>query len=235
MRRLQNARDLFFPPLCIVCDCTCAGANPWLCGHCLSKLEMNGRERVPCPRCGQDMRYSACACEFAWDFPFERIVSLFDFDDAIKHITHAFKYRGLSRLAFDMGKTFGGLIPRDFFTGMDVVVPVPLHAFRKLSRGYNQAEHFAAGIRASCTSSPALLNGVLKRRKYTRTQTALSRQGRLQNLSGAFIISGPERIKGRSAILVDDIVTTGATTGQCAQALLDAGARTVRVLSFARD
>lgn len=234
-RGLRNARDLFFPGLCIACRRPCARENPWLCDSCVSRLEQNHSSRDPCPRCAQDRRIAVCACEHAWDFPFERIVSLFDFDDVVKEIAHAFKYGGLSRLAFDMGRTFGNLVPADFFDGMDLVVPVPLHVFRRLSRGYNQAERFAAGVCASREGRPVLRASALQRRRATRTQTALSREGRLKNLAGAFCVPRPDLVRDKGVVLVDDIITTGATTGRCSQALLDAGATRVRVLSMARD
>jgi ComF family protein len=232
---LRNAQDLLFPGLCIACRRPCARENPWLCGACISRLEQNHEARDPCPLCAQDRRFSVCACEYAWDFPFERIVSLFDFDDIVKEIAHAFKYGGLSRLAFDMGRTFCGLAPPDLFDGIDLVVPVPLHVFRRLSRGYNQAERFAAGVCAYRGNRAALRANALQRRRATRTQTALSRERRQRNLAGAFVVPRPDIVKSKSVILVDDIVTTGATTSQCAQALLDAGAKKVRVLSLARD
>jgi ComF family protein len=231
----RNAAGFFFPSLCISCDNSCSSENPWLCATCLSRLLSNHAERLACPRCGQDRRFTTCACEFAWDFPFEKIYSIFGFDDIVKDVAHAFKYGGLKKLAFFCGKEFGRLVPRDFWDGMDLIVPVPLHLLRTLSRGYNQAGCFAAGIRASGNRSINLCAHALRRRRHTKTQTALTRTQRLHNLANAFCVPRPELVRGKSIVLVDDIVTTGATTRQCTRALLDAGASAVRVLSLARD
>lgn len=234
-RYSRNAAGFFFPSLCISCDKPCSSENPWLCDTCLARLLSNHAERLACPRCGQDRRFATCACEFAWDFPFEKIHSIFSFDDIVKDVAHAFKYGGFKKLAFFCGMEFGPVVPRNFWDDMHLVVPVPLHLFRMLGRGYNQAEYFAAGICASGNHSVDLCAQALRRRRHTKTQTALSRSQRLSNLANAFCVPHPELVRGKGIVLVDDIVTTGATTGQCSRALLDAGARVVRVLSLARD
>jgi ComF family protein len=199
------------------------------------RLAQNHNNRDACPLCAQNRRFSACACEYAWDFPFERIYSLFDFDDTVKEIAHAFKYGNLKSLAFYVGRTFAHYVPEDFWEGMDIVVPVPLHFLRALKRGYNQAERFADGVAHSDATRAGLCRDVLQRRRATRTQTALSKELRLRNLAGAFRVRRPDLVRGRGVVLIDDIVTTGATTSRCARALLDAGAQAVRVLSMARD
>jgi predicted amidophosphoribosyltransferase len=135
----RNAAEFFFPTLCIACNGPCSPGNPWLCKGCMVRLARNHDNRDACPLCAQDRRFAACACEYAWDFPFERIYSLFDFDDTVKEITHAFKYGNLRSLAFYVGKTYAHLVPNDFWEGMDIAVPVPLHFLRALKRGYNQA------------------------------------------------------------------------------------------------
>ncbi|HUI91680.1 MAG TPA: ComF family protein [Chitinivibrionales bacterium] len=235
-RAARNAAGLVFPGLCIVCRNPCSDKNHWLCARCASHLVQNHERRDACPLCGQNRRARPCACEYAWDFPFERIYSLFDYDDTVKELSHAFKYGGFKRLAFDIGKIYGELIPRDFFNGTDIAVPVPLHFLRKLRRGYNQAEYFCRGVLASSAGHPVLCIQALTRRKATRTQTALSKEQRSRNLAAAFQVPpGKARlIKGKTIALVDDVVTTGATTAQCAAILLDAGAKAVRVLSLAR-
>lgn len=234
---LHNAAGFLFPALCIVCRDPRSIKNAWLCDRCASLLLRNFDCRDACPLCAQDRRAGPCACEYAWDFPFEKIYSLFDFDDIVKELSHAFKYGGFKRLAFDLGKAYGRLVPRDFFDGMEIAVPVPLHFFRRLKRGYNQAEYFGRGIIASGCGRLELCSQALKRRKATRTQTTLSKEQRTKNLESAFHVptARVHLIKGKNVVLVDDIVTTGATTGQCATALLIAGAKSVRVLSLARD
>jgi ComF family protein len=211
--------------------------NRWLCRSCLDNLERNLRERDPCPRCGLNRSRRTCTCDLVWDHAFERVVSLFDFDDTVRGLAHQIKYRGRSRLAYDIGLTYGRSIHSGFFDGVDGLLPVPLHRMRRLRRGYNQAEAFARGVVAGRPERLRNLDGVLVRKKNTKTQTALDRETRQKNLSGAFAVRADRAaaIAGARVVLVDDVVTTGATTGECTRELLEAGARSVRVLSMARD
>ena len=198
----------------------------------------NHSHRDACPLCGQNRRIRQCTCQYNWQFPFESIYSIFDFDETIKGITHHFKYMGLKQVAFDMGKTYAHCVPLAFFESMDVIAVVPLFFFRKMKRGYNQAEHFARGIAAGAIGQKFLfLPDVLVRKRPTKTQTKLSRKRRQTNVEGAFGIPPKKRdlVRNKNIILVDDIVTTAATTRECAKALLAAGAGKVRVLSLARD
>jgi ComF family protein len=136
-----------------------------------------------------------------------------------------------------MGKTYASCIPASFFDGMDLVTSVPLHFFRHLKRGYNQADFFAGGVIAGSGRALPLARNLLKRNRTTKTQTTLSREDRLKNVAGAFAIAKKKHglVRDKNIVLVDDVVTTGATTAQCALALREAGAKRVRVLSLARD
>jgi ComF family protein len=172
-----------------------------------------------------------------WDMPYEKMYSLFDFDDTLKAIVHEFKYNGFKRLAFVIGKTYAPLMPPSFLDGIDMVTSVPLHFFRRIKRGYNQADFFAKGVIAGSGLNLKFHRDILTRKRATKTQTTLSRKDRKKNMAGAFALSAGKKdlVKGKSLVLVDDVVTTGATTAQCALALLEAGAKKVRVLSLARD
>jgi ComF family protein len=233
----HSARDFVFPPLCIVCDMPLDGGDPWLCGGCAEKLAANARARDACPRCGQNRAIHECTCELAWDNPFDRVASLFDFDDTVRAIIHRVKYRGMKSLAFHVASRFAGFIPGGFFDGADAFCAIPLHPLRKLRRGYNQAEFIARGFAEGRGGRAPVLSGVLKRVKRTKTQTKLDREQREKNLAGAFAVAGDGQaaIAGKNLVLVDDVVTTGATTKQCTLVLLAAGAASVRVLSLARD
>jgi predicted amidophosphoribosyltransferase len=119
-----------------------------------------------------------CTCEFAWDHHFEKIFSLFDFDETVQDIAHQFKYKGKKSLAFFLGKEYSHFIPDDYFAAIDAVLSVPLHFLRKLERGYNQAEYFAKGIVNATDLNLPYLNNVLIRSKHTKTQTKLNRDER---------------------------------------------------------
>ena len=233
---LKNAIGFIFPRLCVVCTNKLSD-NKWLCDVCLQKIIDNHSERDACPRCGQNRRIRSCTCEYNWQFPFESIYSVFDFDDIVKGIAHEFKYMGMKRLAFDMGKSYARLVPSTFFEGMDAIVAVPLFFLRKMKRGYNQAEHYARGIASALGQKSLYLPDILVRGRPTKTQTKLSRTMRQKNVQGAFIVPARKRniVRNKNIIIIDDIVTTAATTRECAVALLAAGCGKIRVLSLARD
>jgi ComF family protein len=211
--------------------------DKWLCGRCLETLRASHARRDACPLCGQNRSLRLCTCAFAWKYPYEAVYSIFDFDETIQGIVHEIKYRGQKRLALDMGRVYAKLVPPSFFEGMDTVVSVPLHFFRRMKRGYNQAEYLARGFVKGSAAPLEYFPRALIRKRPTKTQTRLSRKLRLQNVRGAFIVSPGKRkyFENKNIILVDDIVTTGATTGECANALLAAGCGKIRVLSLARD
>jgi ComF family protein len=198
-------------------------------------LAANHAGRDACPQCTRNRRRHECACEFAWDFPFQKIVSVYDYDDTLSSIARHIKYKGKSKLAYQMGIISSPSIPDDFWAGADIVIPVPLHRARMRKRGYNQAEFFARGV---LKARPlALRTDILTRTRNTGTQTQLDREGRLENLIGAFAVnpSSIGDINSKHIILVDDILTTGATTEACAEELLKAGCASVKVLSLGRD
>ena len=114
----------------------------------------------------------------------------------------------------------------------DVIVPVPLHPLKKREREFNQAERLAARLGES-TGLPVNTRG-LRRVEPTRTQTLLTREQRAANVRHAFAVRAGCQLEGRRVILVDDVLTTGATTSACARALRNAGARTVQVWTVAR-
>jgi ComF family protein len=122
-----------------------------------------------------------------------------------------------------------GLVPAD------CIIPVPLHRRKQKQRGYNQSEAFAEGISAYLSIS--LITRSLLRKTYTQSQTRKSRWERWKNVQEVFIVENSEMVKGKSIMLVDDVVTTGATLEACARALLNAGAQRVDVhtIAFARE
>ena len=146
------------------------------------------------------------------------------------------KYHGVKKAARVIAKQMN----RSHFAGYlaerhCLILPVPLHRWRKRSRGYNQSELIAAEFVQICGSgSLEFESGILFRSKRTRTQTKLDSRARKKNVYGAFNLDRAELIKNRAVCLVDDVITTGATIGACARVLKEAGAKEVYAFTFAR-
>ncbi len=154
------------------------------------------------------------------------------------------------RLKFGADERLGGRLGQMLATAWDslpqagdfvspVIVPVPLHPSRRRERGFNQSELLAAGLvralrRRSDEAAPQIAKACLRRKRPTPPQTGLSVAARRENLRGAFEVTKPEEVRGRHIVLVDDVMTTGATLSACARALKRAGAAKVMGLAVAR-
>jgi ComF family protein len=148
-------------------------------------------------------------------------------------IVHAFKYRGWHAIAVEMADRMGRLgWPADVLEERTAVLPVPLAPSRERERGYNQSERLARAL-AGRWNVPAWC-GVLERARSTETQTRLTPEERLANVSGAFRVRDSARLRNAHVVLVDDVVTTAATLNACAAALFAAGARILSYVTFGR-
>jgi ComF family protein len=154
------------------------------------------------------------------------------YGDHARDALHAFKFGGRRALAAPLGDLLaeiGASLPLE---SVDVVVPVPLHPRRERERGFNQSWLLARRVATAWRLTAR--RDVLTRRVATAPQTALGAEARRFNVGGAFRVRRPELVAGRHVLLVDDIMTTGATAGACARALREAGAATVGVVTVAR-
>jgi ComF family protein len=237
--------DLLFPPFCPVCRARlAAGRRDPLCGPCWVRLE---RITGPvCRLCGLPLpRFAApraeipagagplCgACRLARP-GFSAARSAARYGDVVREAIHAFKFGGRRALAAPLGDLLAGTDARSLDGGpVEVLVPVPLHPRRRRERGFNQAELLAARLGRAWGLPVA--TGVLIRTAATQPQTALTAAARRHNVRGAFAARRPADIRGRRVLLVDDIMTTGATAGECATCLAGAGAAAVGVVTVAR-
>jgi ComF family protein len=140
-----------------------------------------------------------------------------------------FKYNGVRPLAGTFGKFLARALPRE--TSFDVIVPMPLHWFKQWQRGFNQSEDLAREIGKKWNVP---VRNVIRRKKATRPQAGLTNAKRRLNMSGAFRVPRGRSLAGMRVLLVDDVVTTGATASACARVLKRAGAAHVALLALAR-
>ena len=158
--------------------------------------------------------------------------SLGRFDDYYKELIHLFKYGKKTPLGKRLARRLGETINGDHsFLESDFLIPVPLHKSRHRERGFNQSEIVAQEI--SKLTGLYVLKNALKRKKNTKDQTNLSPQQREENVKGAFVVTQPDMINGKNIILVDDVITTGATLSECARMLKQAGAEKILGMTIA--
>lgn len=152
-------------------------------------------------------------------------------DERLKKIIHAFKYQDLFSLKDYLAGELLELINKEGLE-FDLVSYVPLSKKRMIRRGYNQSQMIASEL--SQLTGVCLYQGLIKN-KETKTQVGLTRKERIKNLEGAFIVKNKERLEGKKIVLIDDVITTGATLDQCAQVLKIAGAKKVWGLTIAKE
>jgi ComF family protein len=160
---------------------------------------------------------------------FDAVYSYGSYEGTLRELVHLFKYGGVRPLARTFGQLMGQALPRD--AGFDVIVPMPLHWFKQWQRGFNQADLLAREIGKKWNVP---VRSVIRRKKSTRPQAGLTNAKRRANMSGAFQIARGKPLQGMRVLLVDDVVTTGATASACARVLKRAGAAHVALLALAR-
>ena len=223
----------FLPRQCPLCGGVPAdGTGNMFCADCLKKLHF---VRTPaCPGCGGELSGILELCPDCLHSPgkrpWEKALSVFVMEGAVKEVIYLFKYRNRPSLARPLGMLcaqsllHSGIRP-------DVMTYTPLHWTRCLRRGYNQSELL---VREMAKHVPWGVERLLKRRRLTRQQAHLGRKERILNMRGAFRAVHPERFRGKKVLLVDDVLTTGATLSSASEELLKNGASQVFILVLAR-
>jgi ComF family protein len=228
------ALDIALPTLCVSCREPVDGEG--VCAACWAKLSFIAPPF--CPRLGIPFVYDPgpelLSMEAIANPPaYQRARAAVRYDDVARTLVHSLKYQDRTDLAPAMGRWMARA-GQELLADADVLVPVPLHWRRGWSRRYNQSGALARVI--SRQSGVKLASEALRRIRPTQQQIGLSRPQRASNVQGAFKVA-PDRmadIQGRRIVLIDDVLTSGATTDACARALLRAKAAQVDVLVFAR-
>src|SRR5580692_10280045 len=228
------ALDIALPTLCVACREPVSGEG--VCARCWAKLSFIAPPC--CPRLGIPFVYDPgpelLSMEAIANPPaYQRARAAVRYDEVARTLVHSLKYQDRTDLAPAMGRWMARA-GRELLDGADMLIPVPLHWRRAWHRRYNQSGALARSIERA--SGVRLRGDVLQRVRPTEQQVGLSRPQRASNVQGAFKVSAERQaeIAGRRAILIDDVLTSGATLDACARALLRAKAAQVDVLVFAR-
>ena len=226
--------DLLFPPLCISCREPLGGGHGF-CGSCWSGIAFLDGPMCAC--CGLPFPFdpgegTRCAACVAHPPSYDRARAIFAYDEnsraSILALKHADRLDLVPGFAHWLGRTGAMLLD-----GSDLIVPVPLHRIRLWQRRYNQAAELARAL--GRRTSKAVAVRALERIRSTESQGAMvSARGRRRNVLGAFQVPNPREVADRRILLVDDVLTTGATAEACARALKQAGAAGVQILALAR-
>lgn len=232
-RAIAPLVDFVYPPRCPLCG-TGIAAGPGLCVECWGGLEFPGEPS--CARCqlplAEGAEGSTCAPCRAHPPRHSGVSAAVLYNEPARQLVLRFKHGGRIGLAKLMARSIAarlGNAPPDA-----ILVPVPLHRVRLWLRGYNQAALLAHGIAGH--TGHAVMVDALRRVRATPKLGGLGRAARARTLRGAIIANRGrlESLRGRDIILVDDVLTSGATTSACTRVLLDAGACSVRIACFAR-
>ena len=205
----RAALNFVYPSSCMICEVSLPD-SPGVCDSCWDDIEV----------------WDSDLHAVGFEHGFDQVVILYQFNDCVRSLIHALKYRGKTLPGQMFGKALGQRVV-DFVDPDTVVVPVPLHAAKKRARGYNQSEVIARAM--GRVSGLQVMANALKRVRSTPTQTRLGVLERQYNVEGAFRVRKPASIEGRHVFLIDDVITTGATLNACVLALRSAGAQSVSV------
>src|SRR5271166_2539614 len=228
------ALDILYPPTCLACRAA-TDLHGALCPRCWSAMRFI--ERPYCERLGtpfeQDLGEGLLSPQAMADPPvFARARAVARFEDGpARKLAHRLKYSDRSELARPIARWMARA-GADILADADLIAPVPLHPLRLWKRRFNQAAMLAREV-SRATGKPCDV-GALVRVKATPSQVGLSRAQRAENVQGAFKVADGARVKGLNVVLVDDVLTSGATANAASRALIRAGAKRVDVLVFAR-
>jgi ComF family protein len=213
---IRGLTHIFYPRLCEGCNKPLLQKEEVLCLSCSLQLPKTTYHNIA---------DNETFTRFAGRVSIQHATSLayFTNDGLLQHLLHGLKYNGKKDNGIYLGKQLGHeLMHTDWILAIDLIVPVPLHKKKEAQRGYNQSTLIANGI-AEVVNKPAL--AAIARRRHTETQTHKTREQRVLNMQDAFEITIRNAVEGKHVLLVDDVLTTGATLESCANVLIAANAR----------
>ncbi len=222
---LRRILDFINPRTCVVCGRPLALREETICMACNWQLPRTDYALSPYD--------NLMARRFYGQFPIERAAGWFFYisKDPVVRLIHRAKYYGDRSLCIWLGQTAAReFVSHDFFRDIDVILPTPLTRRRRWQRGYNQCEYIAQGV-ALVTGLPVETHAV-RRVRFSKSQTLLHGSERVQNVMDSFQLRRPEALRGKHILLIDDVVTTGATLSSCGRELAKAGGVKISVMAI---
>jgi len=224
---LADFVSLIFPRTCLACVEPLARGEDHLCTSCRAQLPYTDYHTLP-------ERDNPLARRFWGKVPVRHTLSYLRFvrHSRVQHLLHQLKYQGQRDVGLVLGRWYGAeLTTHGLAPDFDLVVPVPLHRRKLARRGFNQSDSFAEGLSLGLAVPWAA--HALRRTEHTDSQTRKNRAERWQNVATVFEVAAPTAIIGKRILVVDDVLTTGATLEACAAVLLAAGATEVSIATIA--
>ena len=215
MKFISNLLDIIFPRHCIVCGEILSGEEKDICLNCLVRMPLI------------ETRTLAEIEKIFWGIvPIERVASYIYYRKGAPYnrLLHHIKYKERPDVGVRLATNAATeLKSRGFFEGVDAIVPLPLSKKKLKKRGYNQCDYIAQGI--AKVTGIEIIDDCVVRNKANETQTHKSRDERWKNVEGIFSIINNEKIKNKHILLIDDVLTTGATLANCAKVLIECGCK----------
>ncbi len=225
LRPFEDFLCLFFPHLCLACEYNAPPYGEHICTACRATL----------PEANFHLRKENPFTERFWGrvhLETGTAMYLFTKESRVQNLIHHLKYRRKTEVGTILGRRLGTMLRQSpLFADVDVIVPVPLHVRKLRIRGYNQSEVVGDGI-SETFGRPCLGSG-MKRVVHSASQTKQSRESRLHNVDEVFMVGKPKSLEGKHILLVDDVLTTGATLEVCANRLLEVPGTRVSMATIA--
>jgi len=221
---LEGFAGLFWPNVCACCATGLTRGEEYICSHCMYELPATNFHKEDDNPVAQIFWGRATVEHATSGYHFRK-------GNRIQKLVHQVKYRGQKEMGTVLGREMGKSLRDSNFNDVDLIAPVPLHPQKFRKRGYNQSEWIANGV-AEIIVKP-LDTKTLERRVFTDTQTHKKRYDRWENVNSGFVLTASERFAGKHILLIDDVITTGATLEACIHAVLSAPETKVSVATLA--
>jgi len=224
LKFITEILDFFLPRFCPSCKVKLLSREKFICSSCLKKIKK--------------IDEATLKFEFKKKFNDQKIISgfnslfLFEKDKELQYLIHSLKYNGNFLIGSYFGKLLAMKIKNELLVwNINLILPIPLHQLKKAERGYNQSFYISKGLSKEINTPVG--SRIIKRKKYTQSQTKLNFLERQKNMEEAFKVKNDKKVNGKNILLIDDVITTGATISECGKVLLNSGVNQVYAASVA--